>query len=260
MKDNQLIDYVADLQKMKIASLKIEGRMKSADYVYRVAKAYRMVLDNPETLAEAKKILDFDLGRDKTQWFKSNNVNDAITENTVTGKFAGFVSKVEQKYVFIESNLDFTAVRRIRFLDSSSKQQQNFAVKSYTLLGKDIRIEKPDFKIRPGDRVFIAAIKENKFPSQIKDFHNHKKNIAENRNIFSKLNIIKNQQAQQQTKFFMRVDHIGWLKKIHFDSIDALILHLDIKDYENSFLENKFFMKNQHKIWIELPRFISELN
>jgi putative protease len=128
------------------------------------------------------------------------------------------------------------------------------------LLGKEIRIEKPDFKVRPGDRVFIAAIKENKFPAQIKDFVNHKKNIAENRNLFSKLNIIKNQQAQQQTKIFMRVDHIDWLKKIHFDSIDALILHLDIKDYENSFLENKFFMKNQHKIWIELPRFISELS
>ncbi|MCK4979274.1 MAG: U32 family peptidase, partial [Candidatus Delongbacteria bacterium] len=45
LKDNQQIEIVPELMKMGISSLKVEGRMKSAEYVNRVAKAYRMVID-----------------------------------------------------------------------------------------------------------------------------------------------------------------------------------------------------------------------
>ena len=54
---------------MGIHSLKIEGRMKSADYVFQVCKAYRMALDDPQMMEEAARMLESDTGREKTSYF-----------------------------------------------------------------------------------------------------------------------------------------------------------------------------------------------
>jgi len=69
LKVNQLIDSISELAKMGVSSLKIEGRMKSDEYTYRVAKAYRMVLDSPGSKEEAKDILALDFGRIKPAIF-----------------------------------------------------------------------------------------------------------------------------------------------------------------------------------------------
>ena len=44
--DLQLIEYIPDLIQAGVASFKIEGRMKSAEYVGTVVSAYRYVIDN----------------------------------------------------------------------------------------------------------------------------------------------------------------------------------------------------------------------
>ncbi|AEJ20178.1 peptidase U32 family protein [Gracilinema caldarium] len=72
--DLQLLDQVPALADMGIASLKIEGRMKSAEYVGTVVSAYRHLLDNIEgdqekALAEAKAILKHDFARPKTSFY-----------------------------------------------------------------------------------------------------------------------------------------------------------------------------------------------
>lgn len=45
LKDNCLIEYVDELEKMGVASIKLEGRMKRAEYVAVVTRAYRAALD-----------------------------------------------------------------------------------------------------------------------------------------------------------------------------------------------------------------------
>ena len=55
MKDLCLIDYIGKLSGMGISSLKIEGRMKGADYVRTVVKTYRTVLDGAK-LSEKQKL------------------------------------------------------------------------------------------------------------------------------------------------------------------------------------------------------------
>ncbi|HRU28026.1 MAG TPA: peptidase U32 family protein [Treponema sp.] len=72
--DLQLIDQVPAFADMGIASLKIEGRMKSAEYVGTVVSAYRHLLDNLDgdrerALAEAKAILKHDFARPKTSFY-----------------------------------------------------------------------------------------------------------------------------------------------------------------------------------------------
>lgn len=69
--DLQLIDRVPDLADSGVSSLKIEGRMKSAEYVGIVVSAYRHLVDNLDgdrerAVAEARAILRNDFARAKT--------------------------------------------------------------------------------------------------------------------------------------------------------------------------------------------------
>ncbi len=71
--DLQLADQVPDLVELGITSLKIEGRMKSAEYVGIVVSAYRHLLDNmgadrERAVSEAKAILRNDFARAKTSF------------------------------------------------------------------------------------------------------------------------------------------------------------------------------------------------
>lgn len=71
--DLQLLEKVPDLVDAGVCSLKIEGRMKSAEYVGTVVSAYRRVVDALEgdrerALAEATAILRNDFARSKTMF------------------------------------------------------------------------------------------------------------------------------------------------------------------------------------------------
>lgn len=46
LSDNQQLELINKFVKLNISSLKVEGRMKSDDYAYRVARAYRMAIDS----------------------------------------------------------------------------------------------------------------------------------------------------------------------------------------------------------------------
>jgi putative protease len=78
--DLELIARVPDLAEAGVSSFKIEGRMKSAEYVGAVVKAYRHMLDNykidPErALVKARAILQSDFARSKTSF----NIDGAIS-------------------------------------------------------------------------------------------------------------------------------------------------------------------------------------
>ncbi|MDR1955452.1 MAG: U32 family peptidase [Treponema sp.] len=79
--DLQLLEQVPLLAEAGINAFKIEGRMKSADYVGTVVSAYRQVIDalggNEETLRRAiaagQRILRNDFAREKTQFYFFHN-------------------------------------------------------------------------------------------------------------------------------------------------------------------------------------------
>ena len=83
--DLQLLERLPELAGAGINALKIEGRMKSADYVGAVVSAYRMVLDaihegNEEKIQESKRqgpnILRNDFARPKTQFYFNDSLAD----------------------------------------------------------------------------------------------------------------------------------------------------------------------------------------
>jgi len=82
--DLELISQVPDLIKAGVDSFKIEGRMKSAEYVGSVVAAYRYVIDHWEedrkgALATGKRILASDFARSKTTyWYGFENEKEGI--------------------------------------------------------------------------------------------------------------------------------------------------------------------------------------
>ncbi len=91
MNDLVGLDVVADLVRLGISSLKIEGRLRSAHYVHSVVQAYRLVLDavddegnrKPEydqALAEAKRLEKMAMSRKTTSgYFTSPQPAEAVS-------------------------------------------------------------------------------------------------------------------------------------------------------------------------------------
>lgn len=77
--DFELIDYIPALIEAGVDSFKIEGRMKSAEYVGSVVAAYRYVIDHYKedrkgAIATGKRILSSDFARSKTTyWYGFEN-------------------------------------------------------------------------------------------------------------------------------------------------------------------------------------------
>jgi U32 family peptidase len=75
--DLQLLEQLPDLAAIGINAIKIEGRMKSADYVGTVTSAYRLVLDAiaegdekiAQCIARGQEILRSDFARSKTKFY-----------------------------------------------------------------------------------------------------------------------------------------------------------------------------------------------
>ena len=57
LKDNCLVEYLQELEKMGVASLKLEGRMKRPEYVAAVTKIYRQALDQGIVTREMRNTL-----------------------------------------------------------------------------------------------------------------------------------------------------------------------------------------------------------
>ena len=110
--DLQLIEQIPDLCDLGINSFKIEGRMKSAEYVGSVVAAYRYVIDHYKedrkgAVATGKRMLASDFARSKTTyWYGFKDVKDGV-ENAGskilnpnqaggTGIYLGTVSRVRK--------------------------------------------------------------------------------------------------------------------------------------------------------------------
>lgn len=82
LKDMSLIGHLAELEEMGAASLKIEGRMKGADYVSAVVSAYRRCLD------ACRKPKKEELERLDRVFFRGGLTDGYFTGNHGSGMFA----------------------------------------------------------------------------------------------------------------------------------------------------------------------------
>ncbi len=262
LKDNQQAEHIQQIASFGIASLKIEGRMKSASYVNRVAKAYRNAIDNPDNLAESLEILKDDLGRDKTGYFLDGNVKNAITDLPNTGKKIGTVSESFENTVTIRATEVPNAGSRLFIRLKNLDEQLSVKVKDTDYFNNGILKLEVNKHIPIGSQVFLASSKAEKYPSKLPGGYVKLPQPLTRGKENQILQQVRNCKPQKKTKtaVFLRINDIGWLRKIRLEYIDGLILDFNKNEWEQFDPKARFLQENTHKIWIGLPKYISETN
>ena len=259
LKDNQLIDYIPKINKMGIASLKVEGRLKPAEYVYQVARAYRKAIDHPEQLVEAKNMLHDDLGREKTSYFFGKDVKQAITENPTTGKYLGKINSLNDRAFFLHTTEELQQGNRLWIRSPKGVNRSAIKIKSIkTHPDKQTEIHAGMNDLKVGDEVYLANFRQQKFTTELPETN---KTISTSLPEKEKQKILESfgkEKKLEKTQIFLRIDSIKWLKKVPLQEIDNLILNLPEKEWKELDVETLLMKKNAHKIIFELPKFIPE--
>ena len=99
MNDLSGLEVVPELKRIGVTSLKIEGRLRSANYVSHIVEAYRMVMDAssqeyPKALKEAQQLERFAMGRATSSgYFLSPQPTTAITPHH-SGNMGDFLGRL----------------------------------------------------------------------------------------------------------------------------------------------------------------------
>ncbi len=139
--DLSAIDLLPELEQAGICSFKIEGRMKSAEYVFKVISAYRRVLDataadRPKQIKAAKQLLKESFGRQPTQGFLPGGQPNDIAIPSVkgaTGRFLGEVTRVQGGEISFKSKDALQLGDRLRIQPASDKAGTAFTIRRLQL-------------------------------------------------------------------------------------------------------------------------------
>jgi U32 family peptidase len=148
--DLSAIDLLPELAAAGVISFKIEGRMKSAEYVSSVVGAYRQVLDAvpagaKEAIRAAKERLKLSFGRVPTKGFLPGGVPTDIAIPSLTGATGRFLGELTQVH---GSNLVFKTRDRLHLGDRLRVQpQSDRAGSAFTV--KELQLGKRPAKVAP---------------------------------------------------------------------------------------------------------------
>ncbi len=160
------LDFVPRLKEMSVASLKIEGRLKKADYVSRSVSAYRMMLDaepdrEREVLGRAKSVLAGSPGRKWSSGFYTEESLKTVVQHTssgVSGSLCGEIKTVSENMFTVVVSRELKRGDRIRIQPRSADEGPQITI---TAMKKNGRIVE---KSRKGDVITIRS--EKKIPDK----------------------------------------------------------------------------------------------
>ncbi len=164
------IDLLPELRAAGVTSLKIEGRLKSVEYVRKTVRAYRLVLDaldlpQPEraqVLTAAHHLLDEAMGRKRsTGYFLDSRPAAAVTP-AISGNTGLPLGRVErlaggrpqdggQKAILQVTLLGSVAVGdRLRLHDERTGERQSFTLRSLLAAGETVQHAAAGQQVRIG--------------------------------------------------------------------------------------------------------------
>ena len=155
--DFSAIEFLPKLIEAGVVSLKLEGRMKSAEYVARVVAAYRLVLDAPgqergKALAAAGEQLALSFGRQPTRGFLTGNVPGNIADSTqhgTIGNLLGDVVSIGQGLFGFKTSERLHVGDRLRLQPQNDQAGLGFTARELFLEQKKVKA------VRPGDFVKV---------------------------------------------------------------------------------------------------------
>lgn len=258
LKDNELIDLIPFFSKLNITSLKIEGRMRTSEYVYRAAKAYRMALDDFTKLNQAKILLSDDLGREKTSYFMAGKLNQALFNIPNTGKYIGNIESIKPDSFIVRSEIKVHNGDRLAVFDKNGNDKVKITVNK-TILGDGVLSIYADTKeLKQNDAVFLSSIK-NSFPDKIKTNENKSllKQLPKTK-IQNILSVMGSKPKLHNTILYLRISSLRQLKTIDFKSFQGILINFSKLEWANYDEILSLTTNYKDKIYIELPKFISE--
>lgn len=173
--DLSAIDLLPGLQQAGICSFKIEGRMKSAEYVHKVVNAYRRVLDAPAEeraacITEGKQLLKESFGRQPTRGFLTGHQPaDLVRPDTrgATGRFLGHIDRVRNTVISFSSSAPLHLGDRLRVQPASDKSGTAFTIRELLQgsrsvrkvpAGRPVQVPSPfSGRFKKGDAVFMVS-------------------------------------------------------------------------------------------------------
>ena len=173
--DFSALEHIPALSQAGVVSLKIEGRMKSAEYVASVVSAYRTVIDakkgsEKEAIAVAKTKLESAMGRKSSDGFlKGSGGADIVFAKRKggIGKIIGKVERLQGRTVSFKVSTFIHVGDRLRIQPGNDRAGQGFTVRKMFLGKRAVkRAAKNSFvsiplpvkgKVHTGDLVFKLA-------------------------------------------------------------------------------------------------------
>ncbi len=257
LKDNQLSDFVPMLTQIGVNSLKIEGRLKSGEYTCRVGRAYRKILDNLAKVEEAKLELELDLGREKTSYFIGGDLKNAISNRTGTGIYLGEIVQIFKDSFVIDSLKKLEQNYRLRIHVPNIDEPVYITVNKILSDGSRYRIYQKNRQLKTGSKVFLVKINENKFQQTLEASEKVQSKIAPSlkNSILKKLRVPQN---KGKDELFFRINSPDWFSRINFNELDGLFVAFSKKLWNEIVITDFVSVENRNKVYIELPKFISE--
>lgn len=277
-KDLELAEYLPKLRSLGISSIKIEGRMRSSDYVYRVVKAYRTLLDAKkekynEALKEACDILAVDYARSKTSALFSGRDPGLFepTKAQCLGLKIGTVTQSRKGFLSVQVSRDLRHGDRLRIADPTKDQTETLKVKEHTRRGDLYDLPYTGQAFNAGAPVFLVGdsdSQERSFKKEINDlFDNHFESREQSAATLPKkpyaailANKWKRTQEEARTeRLWLRIDTPGWLEMLPLqDANTDLVLSLN-RDNIHAFLKSaKDLSFPRERVLCEFTPYISQ--
>jgi len=165
--DLSALDLLPELTAAGVSSFKIEGRMKSAEYVAQVVSAYRMALDADangrlEAVRRAKELLKESFGRPPTRGFLPGGIPADIaipSQSGATGRYFGQVAAVKGDRLLFQTRDVLQLGDRLRIQPRSDKAGSAFTVKDMAVGNRPVKT------VAAGRMVSVAV----PFPERLKN-------------------------------------------------------------------------------------------
>jgi U32 family peptidase len=155
------VAFLPQLAALGVACFKIEGRMKTAAYVFSVVNTYRRAIDGDISIEKAQELLEKDLGRKKTRFFFGGTHQSGIiaaTARSGIGELVGTVKEAQGGRIVVDTEIAVHAHDRVRIQPESGFDGTAADIHSVSYVnGRAAIVLKTAIDCAAGDAVFLVS-------------------------------------------------------------------------------------------------------
>lgn len=266
--DLSALELLPQLQSLGIASLKIEGRMKSATYVHTVVSMYRAALDTPERIPELMDEIDYDMGREKTSYFLGTSRQEGhISRRPLggTGVYLGPALGSGSGSARVRTNHIVNAGDRIRVQPPDGREGIRVRVSHSEERGGLLHLTLAEpLTVADQSGIYLVDSRNRRPPlegmgarlsSKIKLQQRFPRMAQVHKAV--QLRPEKQSSRPPRPKLLVRIDRLAWLRHLTTRGHSGLVLGLEADEFDKLPSAGGRFVQDRSRVWLALPPFIA---